>query len=62
MTDRILRMPDVEAIVGVNMRTILRMEAKGIFPKRIQITQRAIGWRESAVMAWLEEREEKAVM
>lgn len=55
-------MPDVEAIVGVNMRTILRMEAKGIFPKRIQITQRAIGWRESAVMAWLEEREEKTVV
>lgn len=57
MTDRLLRAPDLEAIVGVSERTIRRLEKKGQFPKRIQITPRAVGWRESAVMAWLEERE-----
>jgi prophage regulatory protein len=57
MTDRFLRVPDLEAIVGVSERTVRRLEAKGLFPKRVQITQRTIGWRESAVMAWLEERE-----
>ena len=35
-----------------------RMERKGQFPKRVQLTARCIGWSEDEVMRWLQQKME----
>ncbi|MHA6298774.1 helix-turn-helix transcriptional regulator [Devosia sp. CAU 1758] len=35
---------------------IYRMEAKGDFPRRVQIGKRRIGWWETDIQGWLSER------
>ena len=56
MTDKILRVRDLEDAVDVSERTVRRMEGAGKFPKRIQITHGTIGWRASEVEAWIADR------
>jgi prophage regulatory protein len=51
--DRLLRINAVVAITGVSKSTLARMEKAGCFPKRLQISSKAVGWRESEVMNWL---------
>ncbi|HIB44236.1 MAG TPA: AlpA family phage regulatory protein [Nitrospina sp.] len=36
--------------------TIWRMEKSGAFPKRINLTNRRVGWIESEILDWLESR------
>jgi prophage regulatory protein len=52
--DRILRLPDVERLVALDASTIRRRIAEGAFPRPVAIAPRAVGWRLSAVQAWLE--------
>ena len=56
MSDRILRRPEVEALIGLKRSTIYAMMAEGSFPKSVLIGKRAIGWQESAVLGWLAKR------
>jgi prophage regulatory protein len=56
MTDRILRRREVEARIGLSRSTIYEGMAEGVFPKPIKIGKRAVGWPESAIVAWLEGR------
>jgi prophage regulatory protein len=55
--DRILRLPEVLEAVGLSTATIYRLMADGLFPRPIQLTKRTVGWRASAVQAWIESRE-----
>jgi prophage regulatory protein len=50
---RILRIKVVLQRTGLSRATLYRKVADGSFPKQIQISTRCIGWRESAVEAWL---------
>jgi prophage regulatory protein len=59
MTDRILRKPDLPKITGLSARTCMRLEAAGQFPRRIQLHARAVGWRESDVIGWVADRENR---
>ena len=54
--DKILRRPAVEAATGLSRSTIYQMMSTGLFPKPIRLGPRAVGWRESDLSAWLEER------
>lgn len=56
MTDKILRRPDVEDITGLGRSTIYDWMKKGEFPKPVKLGSRAVGWRESDIVAWLESR------
>lgn len=56
MEDRIIRVRELEEITGVSERSLRRYEERGDFPRRIKISQRAIGWRMSEVQKWLNER------
>lgn len=58
--DRILRLPQVEAATGYKRSHIYSLEARGEFPKRIALGARAVGWRQSAISAWLDSRQPKA--
>ena len=55
--DRMLRLPEVIDITGRSGTAIWRDERRGTFPMRIKIGSRAVAWRLSEVIEWLEERE-----
>jgi prophage regulatory protein len=54
--DRILLKRTVLERVPVNHVTLWRMERRGDFPQRVQISPGRVGWLESEVNAWLEQR------
>jgi len=56
MTDRVVRRAEVQAITGLSRSSIYEAMAIGDFPKPIRIGKRAVGWRLSAIMAWLDAR------
>jgi prophage regulatory protein len=43
---------EVEKIIPFCDLTRTRMEKRGLFPRRIRITPRRIGWRRSEIEAW----------
>lgn len=57
MTDKMLRRPAVEEAVGLGRSTIYAMMAAGEFPRPILVGRRAVAWRESEILRWLEGRE-----
>lgn len=52
-TDRVIRMPEVCALTGVGKTSIYSIED---FPKRVQLSRRAVGWKLSQVLSWIESR------
>lgn len=55
-TNKILRWPEVKARIGLSDSTIYRMEADGLFPKRIKISKRLVGWNEEEIETWISDR------
>ena len=58
--DAILRIGTVAERIGLARPTIYRMVKDGEFPRPIKITTRAVGWRESDLVAWIASREPTA--
>lgn len=56
MSSRILRVKQVCELVGLSRSSILRMERDGRFPSKINLSVHAVGWRESDVLAWIDQR------
>jgi prophage regulatory protein len=56
---RILSKKDLRALVLYSPAQIDRLEKAGRFPKRVQLGPGRVGWVESEVLAWLEERIKK---
>ena len=54
MTDMILRLPDVKSCTGLSRSTIYLRVAQGTFPAPLSLGARAVGWKSSEVLAWLE--------
>ena len=53
---RILRRPEVEKICGLCHSRIQQLEAQGLFPRRVRISDRAVGWRSDEIDEWLASR------
>jgi prophage regulatory protein len=51
--DRILRIKTVLTRTGLARSTMYRKMQNGTFPEGIKISERCVGWRESAVNAWM---------
>ena len=51
--DPILRIQTVLKLTGLSRSTMYRKMENGTFPANIRISTRCVGWRESAVNAWL---------
>lgn len=51
---KILPVKLTEQKVGFGRTTIWRMEKRGNFPKRVQLTGTKIGWFEDELDGWLE--------
>jgi prophage regulatory protein len=52
-SDRFLRLQAVLTRTGLSRTTMYRMIRNGTFPKNVQLSTRCVGWRESAVEAWM---------
>lgn len=51
--DQILRIKTVLKRTGLSRSTMYRKMENGTFPRNVQISTRCVGWRESAIGAWL---------
>ena len=54
---KILRRPSVEEITGLSRSTIYDLMKKDLFPRPIRLGVRAVGWRESDLVEWLQSRQ-----
>jgi len=54
--DRIRQVPWVCEITTRSRTTIWRLEKENKFPKRINIGNNSVGWRESEILAWIADR------
>jgi len=53
---QILRLRQVCERIGLSRSMVYQLEAEQRFPPRIKIGVRAVGWIESEIQAWLEQR------
>ena len=60
--DRLLRLPDVSAIVGIRKSTIYILMRANKFPKCVRVTSKTVAWPESAVLAWVNDRIHKGAV
>lgn len=56
MADKHLRRHAVQELTGLSRSTIYDLMAKGIFPRPVHLSVRAVAWPESEITAWLESR------
>ena len=56
MEQHILRLPTVKAITGLSRSTVYLRMSKGTFPEKISLGSRAVGWLETEIQDWLDER------
>ena len=56
MTHKILRLDNVKSKTGLSRSTIYRLIDEGHFPHQINLGLRAVGWLESEVDNWLDEK------
>ena len=54
--DGFLNENDVQNITKLSRTTRWRMERRGEFPKRRQLSPNRVGWLRSEVVTWVEER------
>jgi prophage regulatory protein len=53
---RILSKKALKELVLYSPQHVARLEKAGLFPKRVQLGLNRVGWVESEVMDWLEQR------
>jgi prophage regulatory protein len=54
--ERVIRWPELKDRIGFSRSHIHNLVAKGEFPPPIKLGDRASGWLESQVTAWLDQR------
>ena len=60
MVNKILRLPQVKSQTGLSRSTIyLRIKNKE-FPESISLGGRAVGWLESDIQAWLDDKRKES--
>lgn len=57
-SDRILRLRQVMDKTGLSKTSVYRLsgDADSDFPESVRLTEKTVGWRESAVDAWVNSR------
>ena len=56
MEYKIIRLNEVKVITGLSRSTIYLRMAEGKFPQQISLGSRAVGWINSEVIDWIEQR------
>jgi len=60
ITSRIMRLPEVKTMTGLSRSTIYSHIGAGIFPRPVNLGVRSVGWLESDIESWLEDRIQKS--
>lgn len=55
-TQKLLRLPNVEAVTGYKRSTIYRLIKQGGFPAPISLGARASAWIEDEISDWIQKR------
>jgi prophage regulatory protein len=55
-TNRFVREAECKLMTGLSRTRRWELEKEGKFPKRIKLSERAVAWRFSDLMNWMEER------
>lgn len=55
-SEQLLRLPQVEALIGLRRSSIYAAIKAGTFPPQIKVSRRAACWPESHVQAWIAAR------
>ena len=53
---QILRLPTVKARTGLSRSTIYMYVKDGVFPKPVSLGARAVGWLDSEIDDWIDQR------
>ena len=53
---KILRLPEVKSQVGLSRSAIYARIAEGNFPKQVNLGGRAVGWEETSIQSWINQR------
>jgi prophage regulatory protein len=56
MTQKILRLPAVKVLTGLSRSSLYQKISLGEFPAAISLGARAVGWLESDIAAWIENK------
>lgn len=56
MIETILKLPKVQTMTGLSRSAIYAKAAKGLFPTPILLGSRSVGWLESEITAWIDQR------
>ncbi len=54
--ERLLRLPDVEALTGLRKSSIYDAMRRGEFPHPVKLSRRAVCWPLSSVQSWIADR------
>ena len=60
MTHKIVRLPEVKGSTGLSRSSIYLRMSKDEFPKSISLGGRAVGWFESDIQDWLEQKHKES--
>jgi len=55
--DRVIRVKELLKVLGIHRQTLYLWMKSGNFPRPIKLAPKCIGWRESTVEKWLQDRE-----
>ena len=56
MEPKLLTQKQVVDLVGVSRTTIWRLERAGQFPRRLQVSTKAVRWNQAEIFDWIESR------
>lgn len=56
MENKILKLPKVKSLSGLSRSTIYNRISQNDFPKQVNLGGRSVGWVESEVLEWIDNR------
>lgn len=57
LPDRIIREAERLKLTSISRSQAFQLERQGLFPKRIKLGSRSVGWSFNAIMHWIESRQ-----
>ena len=54
--DRLIRLPQVEQLVGIKKSSIYRLMRANAFPRCVRLGHKCVAWPEAAVLQWVQDR------
>ncbi|PSL09978.1 AlpA family transcriptional regulator [Marinobacterium halophilum] len=54
MTEKMLKINELEQLISISESTIYKLVKKGLFPEQVRISTRCVRWRLSEVQEWMQ--------